>query len=185
MAAEVIRRFAPWAHVVAPSASCAAMIRQYPALFPAGSADAAAARALAARTRELTAFLDEFAGGAQAAASWPARAAWHDSCSALRGLGQSPGPCPRLAAVEGLDILALPSAAECCGFGGLFAAKYPEVSARIADHKLDEAAASGARWLVGPDLGCLLHLEGRAQRRGLATRTVHVAEVLAGMAPET
>jgi L-lactate dehydrogenase complex protein LldE len=182
LAALAIRRFARYARVVVPSASCAATIRGYPALFADGSAEQALARDLAARTRELTEFLDE-QGAAPAPARWPARAAWHDSCSARRGLGRGPGPCARLAAVGGLDVRGLPSAEECCGFGGLFAARYPEVSARIADHKLDEIAASGADWIVGPDLGCLLHLEGRAQRRGLGARAVHVAEVLAGTAP--
>jgi len=182
MAALTVERFAGYAHVVAPSASCAAMIRGYPALFDAGSAAHAAAADLAARTWELTAFLARHAGPLPAV-RWEARAAWHDSCSALRGLGAAPGPCAALAGVAGLQVQGLPSAEACCGFGGLFAAKYPEVSARIADQKLEDIEACGARWVVGADLGCLLHLEGRLQRRGLPARTLHVAEVLAGRAP--
>jgi len=170
-------------YVVAPSGSCAGMVRDYPGLFPEGSADRADAEHLAARTWELTAFLHEVRGARLPRLRWRARAVYHDSCSSLRQLGVRDQPRRLLREVEGLELLEPGDAEECCGFGGTFCVKYPDVSARIADRKIDDIAATGALYVIGGDLGCLLHLEGRMQRRGIAVRAVHVAEALAGLAP--
>jgi L-lactate dehydrogenase complex protein LldE len=183
LAAQLIDAFAAHEHVVAPSGSCVAMIREYPALFPQGSARREAAEALAGRCRELTQFLRECAGTAARAVRWDARATYHDGCSGLRALGVRAEPRALLAGVAGLELRELEAPEECCGFGGLFCVKYPEVSARIGDRKIDDIVATGAQHVIGGDLGCLLHLEGRMQRRGMAVRALHVAEVLAGMAP--
>lgn len=177
MARHTIAAFRPFEHVVAPSGSCVAMLREYPALFPAGSADHAAAAALAGRARELTDFLASRPG---AVVEWRATATYHDACSGLRQLGIRQQPRSLLGRVRGLELRELPGAEECCGFGGTFCAKYPAVSARIADQKIDDIAATGAGCVIGGDLGCLMHLEGRMRRRGLELRALHVAEVLAG-----
>jgi L-lactate dehydrogenase complex protein LldE len=184
-ARELVRAFRDCPQVVAPSASCIGMIREYPGLFPEGSAERAAAEDLAARSHELTAFLAREAGALPVPPRWEASAAYHDSCSALRQLGLQAEPRALLARVAGLTLAGIDDAEECCGFGGAFCMRYPEVSAAIADRKVDAVVATGATHLVGADLGCLLHLEGRMQRRGLAVRAVHVAEVLAGFAPGT
>jgi L-lactate dehydrogenase complex protein LldE len=183
IAAGVIAAFRGHEHVVVPSGSCAAMVRDYPALFAPGTAEHAAAEDLAHRCSELTQFLAEVAGTRPPPVRWPARATYHDGCTGLRALGIRAQPRALLAQVAGLELRELAAPEECCGFGGLFCVKYPEVSARIADRKIDDIAATGAAHAIGGDLGCLLHLEGRMQRRGLAIRTLHVAEVLAGMIP--
>ena len=183
IARRTIAAFAGHDYVVAPSGSCAGMIREYPALFPEGSVDRASALDLAARTHELTAFLRDVARVPVAPARWDARAAYHDSCSSLRQLGIRSQPRELLARVEGLELAELDSPEECCGFGGLFCVKYPEVAARIGDRKIDDIVATGATHVIGADLGCLLHLEGRMQRRGIGVSAVHIAEALAGVIP--
>lgn len=183
LALGMIRAFAGYERVVAPSASCVATVRDYPTLFEPGSAAHAAAVALAGRTVELTAFLAGGTAVGKAALPAPAVIAWHDGCAALRRLGSAAEPRALLGRVAGLELKELPGREECCGFGGAFCVKYPDISAQAADRKLDEALATGAEALVGADLGCLLHLEGRAQRRDLPLRTLHVAELLALAAP--
>lgn len=183
LASRTLAAFAGHEFVVAPSGSCAATIRGYPALFAPGTPDHAAALELAGRTFELTQFLHDVAHAGLPATHWAATAAYHDSCSAARQLGIRAQPRALLAQVEGLTLREHASAEECCGFGGLFCVKYPEVSALIGDRKIDDLVATGADHVVGADLGCLLHLEGRMQRRGIAVRAVHVAEALAGTGP--
>lgn len=184
MALRMMAALRDCAQVVAPSGSCVAMVRDYPELFSDGSADRAAAESLAQRTFELTDFLARLPGAvAGVAVEWPATATYHDACSGSRQLGIREQPRALLARVRGLELRELNASEECCGFGGLFCVKYPEVSAHIADQKIDDITATGAGFVIGGDLGCLLHLEGRMQRRGLKVRALHVAEVLAGMAP--
>jgi L-lactate dehydrogenase complex protein LldE len=183
MARRVVAAFRDCDAVVVPSGSCAAMIREYPALFEEGSDDRAAAGALAAKTWELTAFLSDVVGQRLSGVRWDATVTYQDSCSALRQLRVREQPRALLAQVAGLRLAELRAPEECCGFGGAFCVKYPEVSAHVADRKIADVVATGATHLVGGDLGCLLHLEGRMQKRGIAVRAVHVAEALAGMAP--
>ncbi len=183
LAERMIAAFRGFGHVVAPSGSCVAMIREYPDLFAAGSAQRSAAESLAGRTWELTAFLHDVAGASPAAVRWQASAAYHDACSGFRQLGIREQPRALLRGVAGLSLREIGAPEECCGFGGLFCVKYPEVSAHIGDRKIDDIVATGATHVIGGDLGCLLHLEGRMQRRGIEVRAVHVAEALAGMIP--
>jgi len=187
MARRMICAFENCERVVAPSASCIAMLKEYPRLFPEASADHARALALAMRAMELTAFLRlQPPAPAQSQAGTPVvplRAAYQDSCSALRQLGVRDQPRALLSRVDGLQLIELAGAEECCGFGGLFCARYPDVSVHIADQKIEDIQASGAQCLIGGETGCLLHLEGRMQRRGLTMKVAHVAEVLAGCWP--
>jgi L-lactate dehydrogenase complex protein LldE len=118
----------------------------------------------------------------RATVSYPGRVAYHDSCSGLRELGLSTQPRRLLTRVADLELCELPERDNCCGFGGTFCVKYPEISRRMVDDKLDALEASGADTLLAGDLGCLLHIAGRARRRGLGVRVFHTAEVLAGMA---
>ena len=177
IARRVIATFKDYDYVVAPSGSCAGMIRKhYPEALPGDTE----ARALAAKTHELTSFLVNVRGMTSVSTSCRAHACYHDSCSGLRELGVRSEPRTLLATVEGLEVSDLADWQVCCGFGGLFCVKYPEIAHRMADDKLADARGTGAEMLIGGDLGCLLHLERRMKKTGKRMRVRHVAEVLAG-----
>lgn len=176
IAEQVITTFSEFDYVVAPSGSCTGMIKRH---YPEVLNNDPRALALAAKTHELTSFLVNVRGIKSVAARCEARACYHDSCSGLRELRVRDQPRQLLATVEGLSVAELTDRDVCCGFGGLFSVKYPEISERMADDKIADATATGAEMLIGGDLGCLLHLEGRMQRQGKTMRVRHVAEVLA------
>lgn len=172
IARQVVDVFSEFDYVVAPSGSCAGMIKRHYAQVLEGDARA---RALAAKTYELTKFLVDVRG--MTAVALPRmKACYHDSCSSLRENGVREQPRKLL----GGAVIEMADRDVCCGFGGLFSVKYPEVSERMADDKIAGARATGAEMLIGGDLGCLLHLEGRMRRQGKAMEVRHVAEVLAG-----
>jgi L-lactate dehydrogenase complex protein LldE len=182
IAAQVIAAFEPFDHVVAPSGSCAGMIREhYPALFDDDPAMQARARALAERTYELISFLVDVRGLKGVEARFDGTVTYHDSCSGLRELGVKQQPRRLLASVEGLRLMELPGAEVCCGFGGTFCVKYPEISDKIVSEKTADIAATGAGTLLAGDLGCLLNMAGKLKREGRPVAVRHVAEVLAGM----
>ena len=169
-------------YVVAPSGSCAEMIRaHYPALLADDRAMAGRALALAGKTHELTAFLVDVLGWSGVTARLEATATYHDTCSGLRGLGVRDQPRRLLGEVEGLTLRELSAPEECCGFGGTFCVKYPDISGRMVSDKADDVAAAGADLVLGGDMGCLLNIAGMLKRRGSPVQTRHVAEVLAGM----
>jgi L-lactate dehydrogenase complex protein LldE len=181
LARDVIRAFEGFEHVVAPSGSCAAQIvKDYPAMFEPGDPWAERARALAGRTHEITQFLADVLGVERVAAAAPVSATYHDSCSGLRSLGVRDQPRRLLAGVEGLELREMDEANVCCGFGGTFCVKYPDISNVMAGDKTRNAAATGAELLLAGDLGCLLNIAGKASREGRAFRARHVVEVLAG-----
>lgn len=164
--------------IVLPSGSCTAMIQHYwPALF-AGTPDEAAAHNVAGRVQELSGFLAAEAG-APAVAHADRTVAFHDSCHMLRILRLRDEP-RRALAERNIEVAEQPAAAgqRCCGFGGTFSMKLPEISTAMADEKLDDIVATGAKELVGCDLSCLVHLDGRARRRGLQLDVRHLAEVI-------
>lgn len=169
-------------HVVAPSGSCAGMIRvHYPRLFGPGDPDGARVAALAARTWELTSFLVDVLGVKEVPGRYRGDITYHDACSGLRELGVRSQPRRLLASMPELRLREMPGCEACCGFGGTFSVKFTDISVRLADEKCHGIKASGADAIVAGDLGCLLHIEGRLRRRGDGTtRVLHVAEVLAG-----
>jgi len=182
IAALAIAAFEPFDYVVAPSGSCAGMIREhYPSLFDDDPAMQARARALAARTYELVSFLTDVRGMTRVEARFEGSVTYHDSCSGLRELGVKQQPRRLLATVEGLRLTELPGAEVCCGFGGAFCVKYPEISDKIVSEKTADIAATGAGTLLAGDLGCLLNMAGKLTREGRPVAVRHVAEVLAGM----
>lgn len=186
-AADIARRtvalFEGFDFVVAPSGSCAGMLKcHYPDLLADDAAWAGRARAFADKCWELTAFLADVRGWKPEGVSWRGAAAYHDSCSSLREHGVSAQPRALLAAVDGAAIRELDAPDVCCGFGGTFCVKYPVVSGAMVDRKVDDIAATGADTVLAGDLGCLMNIAGRLSRRGLDIRVRHVAEVLAGMA---
>ena len=186
LAVNVIAAFEGFDYVVAPSGSCAAMIRHhYPALFEGDATMTARCQSLSNKTHELLSFLTDIMGVTEFEAEFEATATYHDSWSGLREMGIREQPRALMAAVKGLELRESGEAQSCCGFGGLFSVKYPEVSGRIVDAKSDAIEATGAETLLGGDLGCLMNMSGRLRARGSAIKTRHLAEVLAGTAPET
>jgi L-lactate dehydrogenase complex protein LldE len=185
IAAQVVEAFAGFDYLVAPSGSCAGMIRRhYPGLFAAETAMRARAEALAAKSWEIVSFLTDVMRLDRIEARLDGCAAYHDCCSGLRELGVKRQPRRLLGRVAGLELKELPGAEICCGFGGAFSVKYPTVSDALATDKLRELEASGAAHLLAGDLGCLMHLAGKLHRAGSKVRVRHVAEVLAGMGEE-
>ncbi|MCC7484306.1 MAG: (Fe-S)-binding protein [Burkholderiales bacterium] len=183
LARKVLAEFESFDYVVAPSGSCAGMIRtHYPDLFrDAPPQERERARAFCARTRELTEFLVNVVKPGSVPGTFAGTATYHDSCSGLRELGIKAEPRALLGLVPGLKLVEMAEPESCCGFGGLFSVKFGDIATHIAERKCAGVAASGANVLVLGDLGCMLHLEGRLRRRGdTATRVLHVAEVLAG-----
>jgi L-lactate dehydrogenase complex protein LldE len=182
IARQVIAAFAGYDYVVAPSGSCAGMIRlHYPQLFADDPDMRGRAEELASRTYELISFLVDIRGMLEVAARWPKRATYHDGCSGLRELGVKTQPRRLLASVDGLRLAELPGAEVCCGFGGTFCVKYPEISDKMVTDKAAEIAALGAEAVLAGDLGCLLNIAGKLARMGVRVEARHVAEVLAGM----
>ncbi len=181
LARRIIAAFEPFDYVVAPSGSCAGMLRvHYPGLFEQDAAWQPRARALAAKTHELFSFLVNVCGVKTVHAGCRGGAMYHDSCSSLREMGVSAEPRLLLKSC-GLDVQDFADKEVCCGFGGFFSIKYPEISARMADDKIAEAKSHGAEMVIAGDLGCLLHLAGRSARRGEKIRFRHAAELLAGI----
>src|SRR3954447_9109061 len=185
IARRVIEAFAGYDYVVAPSGSCAGMVKMhYPELFADEPEMRARAEELAARTYELISFLVDVRGLDAVAARWDRKATYHDSCSGLRELGVKAQPRKLLRSVDGLELRELPGAEICCGFGGTFCVKYPEISDKMVGDKAAEIAATGADTVLAGDLGCLLNIAGKLTRLGVPVETRHVAEVLADMADE-
>lgn len=187
-AARVARRtiplFAGAAHVVVPSGSCAWMVKaEYPHLFPDDPAITTAAQALAARTHELSQFLVGVLGVAAetrppAGARPRLKVTYHDSCHLLRGLGEARAPRTLLRGAAGVELVELPEADECCGFGGSFSVRLPDISGAILRRKLENVRATGAEAVVACDAGCILQMAGGVARAGSRVRVLHLAELL-------
>jgi len=184
IAAQHIDLFEPFDYVVAPSGSCAGMLRRhYPGLFADDPAMAGRARALAGKSWELVSFLVDRCGwdAARITTELAATVTYHDSCAGLRELGVRDQPRRLLAGIDGARLVEHEGADRCCGFGGTFCVKYADISTAMADAKIDAIEASGADIVVAGDLGCLLAIAGRLSRRASSVRVRHVAELLAGM----
>lgn len=182
IAKQVIAAFEGFDYVVGPSGSCmATIIKEYPKLFEDDAAWHRRALNLASRAHELLSFLTDVRGYLPNGVSLEGEATYHDSCSGLRSLGIKEQPRRLLAAIKGLSVREMQDAEICCGFGGTFCVKYPAVSVKMADDKIANANETGARYLLGGDLGCLLNIAGRMSRQGRSTEVYHTAEVLAGM----
>lgn len=183
LANKLITEFADCDYVVVPSGSCSGMIKAHYAELLSELPEAKAkAEWLAARTWELTDFLVNVAKLDHVAARFDGSVTYHDSCAGLREMGVKTQPRELLSKVAGLTIHEMEGAEQCCGFGGTFAIKYGDISARLADLKCDDVQKSAADAVVLGDLGCMLNIEGKLRRRGDSrTKVLHVAEVLAGM----
>ena len=182
IAMQVFDAFADYDHVVAPSGSCAGMIRvHYPELFADDPVNLARAQALAPHSWELISFLVDVCGIEKVTAQWDRVVTYHDACSGLRELGIKLQPRQLLASVAGLRLKELPGAEVCCGFGGTFCVKYPEISDKMVTDKEADIVATGAEAVLSGDLGCLLNIAGKLFRHGRRIEVRHIAEVLAGV----
>lgn len=185
LAEQVIKAFAHCDYVVAPSGSCAGMIRKhYPELFADDPNLAPKARLLAGKTHELTSFLVDILGVTTVDARYDGTVTYHDSCSGLRELKVKSQPRQLLASVNGLSLVEMNESEVCCGFGGTFAVKYGEISSAIVEKKAENIDQANAHTLLAGDLGCLMNMAGKLSRDGKPVAVRHVAEVLAGMTDE-
>ena len=180
VAARTVGLFERAEHVVVPSGSCAWMVKtEYPGLLGHDPALRTAADALARRTWELSQFLVQVLGVTSVGSRFTGKVTYHDSCHLLRGLGESRAPRDLLRAIKGVEFVELTGADQCCGFGGSFAVRLPEVSTAILDKKLANVEGTGADCLVACDGGCLMQMGGGLSRRGSRVRPLHLAQVLA------
>jgi L-lactate dehydrogenase complex protein LldE len=183
VARKVIEAFEPYDYVVAPSGSCAGtVVKDYPAMFADDPVWRPRAEALAGKTHEIVSFLTDIRGVAAVDASFLGAVTYHDSCSGLRGLGVKDQPRRLLGSVEGLSLKEMTQSEVCCGFGGAFCVKYPDISNKMVADKTADIAATGATAVLAGDLGCLMNIAGKLKREGSAVEARHIVEVLAGMA---
>lgn len=183
LARQVIKAFEGYDYIVAPSGSCSAMIaKHYPSLLADDPNWAHRAELVAGKTHELVSFLYDVAGIRDIASSFKGSVTYHDSCSGLREMKVKDQPRALLGSVEGLEIKEMKDPDVCCGFGGTFCVKYPDISDAIVSKKTKTITDSGAGTLLAGDLGCLMNMSGKLKREGSAVEVRHVAEVLADMA---
>ena len=191
MALPLVARFVDEFHdaeaVVIPSSSCVAMMREhYPTMARELEADghhpglAAAVDALLPHVWEFSEFLTKKLGVTDVGATFPHKVTCHASCHGLRSLGLGEGPATLLRNVRGLELIQLPNSDRCCGFGGTFAVKNADTSSAMLGEKLTDVLSTGAEFCTASDNSCLMHLEGGLHRLDAPTRTLHLAEILAG-----
>jgi L-lactate dehydrogenase complex protein LldE len=181
LARRLVEILAGFDYVVAPSGSCAGMLRVHlPELFDADPDMRSRATELAGRCWELVSFLTDVRGMTATDSVLEARVTYHDSCSGLRELKVRQQPRRLLGTVRGLELVEMAESDVCCGFGGTFCVKYPEISTQMVSGKVENATATGADLLLAGDLGCLMNIAGRLKRQGSALQVRHIAEVLAG-----
>ena len=166
-------------YVVSPSGSCTAMAHHFHELFADDEPWRLRAEALAARTHEFGGFLANVLKVEDVGASFNGRVTWHDACHGLRDLGLREEPRKLIRGVRGAEFVELSNADACCGFGGTFSVKYPEISVAILDNKIDAIEKAGVRAVVSGDASCLMQISGRLTRNNSRVRTMHLAELLA------
>jgi len=179
VAEHFLRSFERAELIVAPSGSCVAMVRTfYQYLFQHTSLADLAAQ-ISERTLEFSEFLVQKLHVADVQAQFPGRATYHEACHLLRELHVREEPRQLLSAVRGLELVEMDHSAVCCGFGGTFSAKFPEISTAMAEQKIDAIEKAGVEYVIANDSGCLMQIAGLLKRRGSAVQAIHLAEVLA------
>ncbi len=182
IASDVIKAFKGYKYVIAPSGSCAGMIKKhYPELFEDDPDMLLEAEELANRTYELVSFLKDVRKFEIDDVRFDQKVTYHDSCSNLREMKVVDQPRALMKGVEGLELIEAEDREACCGFGGTFCIKYSEISEEMVDRKLDNLRATGADVIAAGDLGCLMNIAGRLYRKGHKMKVLHIAEILAGM----
>ena len=176
------KAFAPYDYIVAPSGSCVASIRDQHPMLAAQTGDTGlmqAVAAVAARTYELTEFLIDVLGTTDVGAYFPHTVTFHPTCHAVRMAKIGDRPYRLMQQVQGLTLLPLEGADQCCGFGGTFSVKNSALSAAMVSDKAHEVERTGAEYLVNVDNACLMNIGGRLHREGSTIRTIHLAQILA------
>ena len=164
--------------IVSPSGSCTAMVHHFPELFADDAEWRDRSVKLAARTHELSSFLVRVLKMEDVGASWQGKLTWHDACHGLRDLNLKSEPRRLIRNVRGAEFVELENAESCCGFGGTFSVKYPEISVAILDQKIEAIERAGVDAVVSGDASCLLQIGGRLSRKGSSVRVMHLAELL-------
>ena len=182
IARQTIKAFEDYDYIVAPSGSCAGMLsKHYPELFEGDDAMSPRARDLARRTYELISFLTDVRGMTSVYAEFDGAVTYHDSCSSLREMHVRTQPRKLLQSIDGVEIRELTFNEACCGFGGTFCVKYPDISNKMVSDKCADISETGAETVLAGDMGCLLNIAGKLKREGSSVEVRHIAEVLAGM----
>ena len=182
LAEQAIEAFEGFDYVVAPSGSCAAMLKKhYPGLFKGDAAWEKRAEAFSAKVYELVSFLTDVMKVEKVQSDFAGTVTYHDSCSGLRELGIKAQPRKLLGSLPGVTLAEMKDSEVCCGFGGTFCVKYPDISNAIVEKKTATIGDTGADVLLAGDIGCLMNMAGKIRREGGKTQVRHVAEVLAGM----
>ena len=167
-------------HIVVPSGSCSTMIKVFlPKLFAEDSSQRSLAEEIGRRTFELSEFLSSVLGVETTGARFPEVVTYHDSCHLLRELGISSQPRQLIRAVEEIDFREMEHCDRCCGFGGAFSVKFPDISTAMGADKVGWIQGSGAGYVIASDVGCLMHLRGLLERNRVPVQTMHLAELLA------
>jgi L-lactate dehydrogenase complex protein LldE len=164
--------------IVSPSGSCTAMVHHFSELFSDEPRWRERAEAIAGRTYELSSFLVRVLGVEDVGANWNGRLTWHDACHGLRDLNIKSEPRQLIRNVRGAELVEIENAEACCGFGGTFSVKYPEISVAILDQKIEAIERANVQAVVSGDASCLMQIGGRLSRKGSAVRVMHLAELL-------
>ncbi|HUT53490.1 MAG TPA: (Fe-S)-binding protein [bacterium] len=181
VARRFLKAFADSEAIVSPSGSCVSMVKNhYEELFAESPSELRQAREIGGRTFELTEFLVRRLGITDVGARFTGKLTYHESCHLSRELGIKDEPRALLRAVKGAELIEMQEADRCCGFGGTFSVKFPEISAAMARRKAENIKASGADAVIICDPGCLIQIRGYFHRHGIKVRVLHLAELLAG-----
>lgn len=175
---QMMRAFKESEYVVGPSGSCVGMLREYPEIFKGDSEWEEEAKSLAAKSYEITQFLVDVLGITEVGSTFTGRVTYHPSCHMTRILGVKDAPIKLLESIEGVELIPLPVSEDCCGFGGTFAVKNAAISEQMVAEKSQHVTETGADYLIGGDMGCLLNIGGRMAREGKNVQVMHITEIL-------
>ena len=164
--------------IVSPSGSCTAMVHHFPELFVEEPEWRERARGVAARTHEFSSFLVRVLEVEDVGAAWDGKLTWHDACHGLRDLNIKSEPRRLIRNVRGAELVEIDNAESCCGFGGTFSVKYPDISVAILDQKIEAIERAGVDAVISGDASCLMQIGGRLSRKGSSVRVMHLAELL-------
>lgn len=175
---QMMRAFKDSEYVVGPSGSCVGMLREYPKLFAGDPEWEPLAKDLAAKSYEITQFLVGVLGITDVDSTFKGKVTYHPSCHMTRILGVKEEPLILLENIKGVEFVELPVKEDCCGFGGTFAVKNTVISGEMVEEKSRHVSETGAEYLVGGDMGCLMNIGGKMRKEGKNVKVVHITEIL-------
>ncbi|WP_432356995.1 (Fe-S)-binding protein [Sporosarcina sp. UB5] len=175
---QMMKSFRDSEYVVGPSGSCIGMLKEYPKIFAGDKEWEETAKDLANKSYEITQFLVDVLGITDVGSTFKGRVTYHPSCHMTRILGVKDQPIKLLQNVKGVELIELPLAEDCCGFGGTFAVKNSDISSEMVKEKSRHVSETGADYLIGGDMGCLMNIGGRMRREGKQVKVVHITEIL-------